>query len=183
MMNKFFHKIILFIILVSVFIFPLSTFLIYIFASEKEFTPEEVEMLKNTSRMRIVVSASSWLERPKDIRSAIVGKLVEFTIVPQEDTNYDATMFVDYKEAKGMGYGIIKPAYNGTDIRCSIRIDHNKLGTVFEREFNASTSYPSVTCRFGWSNDCLRDDAFKNLKEKGGFESLWEDILKSLKKR
>jgi hypothetical protein len=148
--------VVLILLLVSVFLLTSSTF---IFGSEREFTLEEVDLLKKTTRMRVVVNASSWLEKPEDIRSAIIEKLVEFTIVPDWDMNYDATIFVDYKETVGRSYGIygIGSAYTGTEIRCVVKIDHNKVGIIFERSFNSSTS-SSVRCPFGVPDDNVNAD-------------------------
>jgi hypothetical protein len=182
MINKYFGKIILFITLVIMFILPLSAFLTYIFANEKEFTPEEVQMLKNTSRIRIVVNASSWLERPKDVRSAIVANLGEFTLIPEEDKDYDAMMFVDYTEAKGLKIRAPVDEFE-TNIRCAIRIDHYRVGTVFAIILTAST--PSmVKCPLGIpSSGCLRDNAFEKFVNQENFKNLGENILKKMKKR
>jgi len=129
--------------------------------------------------IKIEASASTWREgeQPYDIYGAIKEKLEEvgFEVVPEESTDYDAILHVDYEETKGAPYtpiGRESIAGYGTNITCDLRLVDKAQSTIFETEIRATTPYQT--------SGSLYSDAIFMFKTKLYFEYLGEIIASKL---
>jgi hypothetical protein len=110
----------------------------------KEETTEEttVPTPELNIKIKIEATASTWRGgEPYDIYDAIWQKLEEagFEVVPEESTDYDAILLVDYKEEVGGKY-VGFPGGYGTDITCNLILEDKAGSTLFEKKISATTS-------------------------------------------
>ena len=127
--------------------------------------------------IKIEATASTWREgkQPYDIYGAVKQKLekVGFDVVPQESTDYNAILFLDYEEAQGdpytWGYGGSPTGDCGTNITCHLRLDDKAQNTMFKTKIFATT--PSLV-----TSGTLYSSALDDFKDKAFFKYLGEFI-------
>jgi hypothetical protein len=125
--------------------------------------------------IKIEATASTWREgeQPYDIYGAIKEKLekVGFEVVPEESTDYDATLFINYKERKGNPYidpGSGRTHGYGTDITCHLTLKDKAGNIIFETTISTATSYLTL--------GSLYESAVDNFEAQPYFEYLGEFI-------
>jgi len=129
------------------------------------------------SQIKIEATVSSWREgkQPYDIYGAIKQKLEKagFEVVPQESTDYDAILLVDYEEGKGIPYTSVVPltltVCCGTDITCDLTLDDKAGNRMFETIIFGHTPYVA-------SEGELYSSAVDDFEDDGYFKYLGEII-------
>ncbi|TES86793.1 MAG: HEAT repeat domain-containing protein [Candidatus Aminicenantes bacterium] len=128
---------------------------------EKKFTEEEKQVLKKTKVIRLIVKVSTWREGEAryDFEKAIKQRLTKkgFEVVPEDTSEYDATLFADCEEARG-SYFSGPPGSLSNALGCRIRLEHKRFGLVFEKTFWNTAPWPYL-----WSNSY--EAGVKNLEE------------------
>lgn len=143
--------------------------------SEPKLSSEEVRQLKTTRTIRLKLSLRSESGTVRyDIKKDITKKIenVGFEVVPEDSQVYDATLFIDYKETKGVKY---IPFGISTNVACKIWLHHEKLGkTIFKAKGYGSPPF-RVSGSLYWA-------AIKRFKNDFEIEYLGELIAISLNK-
>jgi hypothetical protein len=126
------------------------------------------------SQIKIEATASSWVGEPYNIYGAIKQKLEKagFEVVPQESTDYDAILVVDYEEGKGIPYTLVPGNVQvccGTDITCNLTLDDKAGNRMFETKIFGHTSYVI-------SEGELYSSAVDDFEDDGYFKYLGEII-------
>ncbi len=134
--------------------------------------PTEVSVKIILGSIKIEATASAWRGEPYDIYSAIKQKLEKagFDVVPPDSTDYDAILFVDYKETQGALY--TSGGY-GTRITCNLRLEDKAENRMFETEIYAVTSGYVLS-------GSLYSDAVDNFEAQVYFKCLGEIIASKI---
>jgi hypothetical protein len=167
------------------FVLLITLFSDYTYATERKFTDDEIGLLNKTNRIRVILT-TSYLEKVNTFTSLDIEEIIKiklkslgFTPVSEQDRDYDATMFVDYEESLGAKY---IPGGRGINIKCSIRVDHRVLGTIFEKIIRASSS-SEVKMRIEPPfHNSFRQSAVYNFLKERDFDNLQNDLCIKIRK-
>ncbi len=152
----------------------------------KDLTPREVSLLDRSEIVTFVVDKTTWkgIGRPYDIGFAVAKKLenMKFKLTTEKQENLDATLYVDYREGKGiMVFG--QDRIPGISIRCSVKLVHKTLGPVFEEVIRGNSGGITgfVTLRKGEdTQQVLYDDAVRYFEDHPIFKYLDKIVLANM---
>jgi len=127
--------------------------------------------------IKIGAIASTWRdgEEPYDIYAAI-GEILASTgikVVSEVDEPYDALLFVEYEETKGINFNNTD---FGTDIDCSLEL-RDKIGNLlFRININGGTKVSSAGLLLLYENETLYSKAIDDFKDEVYLEYLGQII-------
>jgi len=102
----------------------------------------EVNVNVVVATIRIESTSSTWREGEEtyDIYSAVKGKMEEvgLGVVPEKSSSYDATLFIDYKESKWMGWEFTG-GQHGTFIKCNLKLRDKTGNLLFGKDIQGLT--------------------------------------------
>lgn len=132
-----------------------------------EFTEEEKKILKKTKVIKpnFTIIQRTWDNYqpiPFNIKKEVIEKLSAsgFKVADDQDKDYDATLYIKYKESKGRPF---QPGGYETIFNLEMSLFHNKIKKEIFNRKNQSflTKLPAVFC----PPDCSEQDIYQSLIE------------------